>query len=587
MIPPMSEPPGTFADWACDPRRGLEERFGAEILIESTRSLWNRKHNIQEPLDFEARMLRAKQRSLDPAYEPRFTREQALRAQEVLPELKEIHADHLDDRPLRDISFLRFCPAIECVHTSQSEITDWSPLRFLPCLTRLHVFDKVARDFTVLGEVPGLESVNLWLRKPWPDLSGMERLTRLRNFEFSGNILALQVIPRLDALLSAKFTHGQGHSVPVRRVADLPAMPELRRLHLDNAADLDGIERLTHLVNLSIHGCYTDLTPLAALENLTHLFLSGGDYPTLSPISRMPALRKITLCLELPPDLTPLADLPLLHEIAIEQSPIVPAELASLNSLCNPWDEEFTASPARTRQPLRLLLHGDDKTGDEADSTALPRAWGEDQEMANSEARWFTRKVNRLLDRLLGKGWGHANERYARQPGHHHITITRGTDIDRLPKIVRALRKALLEARHPWSILLIVDSLAHYERDMDDIRGLDGDDEEFNAEREREEWEYARQKRRERREFLERKYRLLLSRETGIPIPPQDPEAPRKGSDGDDLDQADEEGDEDDFEPEYDLGTRLHLYATLTERAIYINEQDRGLAEMLFEMKLG
>jgi len=37
---------------------------------------------------------------------------------------------------------------------------------------------------------------------------------------------------------------------------------------------------------------------------------------------------------------------------------------------------------------------------------------------------------------------------------------------------------------------------------------------------------------------------------------------------------------------EYDLGTKLSLYATLTEKAVYVNERDIALAEMLVEMKL-
>ncbi len=42
--------------------------------------------------------------------------------------------------------------------------------------------------------------------------------------------------------------------------------------------------------------------------------------------------------------------------------------------------------------------------------------------------------------------------------------------------------------------------------------------------------------------------------------------------------------DADSGKPEYDLGTRLHLDATITEKAVHIlHEQDPALAEMLFE----
>jgi hypothetical protein len=41
----------------------------------------------------------------------------------------------------------------------------------------------------------------------------------------------------------------------------------------------------------------------------------------------------------------------------------------------------------------------------------------------------------------------------------------------------------------------------------------------------------------------------------------------------------------DDIGTEYDLGTDLSLYFTLTEKAAVIYERDRGLAEMFLEMK--
>ena len=125
----------------------------------------------------------------------------------------------------------------------QSEIRDWSPPLSRPGVTSLMISDEEARDLRVPGKLVRLEKMHLWLRAPWPDLSGLENL------------------------------------------------PCFRELH------------------------YTDLTPLA--------------------------------------------ELPCLHEIVIEHSPVVPAELDSLNSLCNPWDEEFAAAPPRRptrRHPRRNAL---------------------------------------------------------------------------------------------------------------------------------------------------------------------------------------------------------------------------------------
>ena len=184
-----------------------------------------------------------------------------------------------------------------------------------------------------------------------------------------------------------------------------------------------------------------------------------------------------------------MADSPRLHEIAVELSPIVPPELGSLNATFNPWSEEFALPQPRPLAPVKLFGR-DRETMDENKSDAPPRDWADDAEMEKSEAAWGQREITRRLEQLLGKGWRRISGIGA---GHCHVTISCGEDIDRLPEIIGCLRQFAAAARHPWNFLLIVDSLAQYERDMGEIYRAEG--EEFNAEREREEWEYRRQRR--------------------------------------------------------------------------------------------
>lgn len=577
----MADTPADFIDWSTHPDRSQEERYGVELLLEQTEQLCCKKEDVPYHRDYETDRLRRKTRSLDPAYQPDFRRIHVVRTAQVLREFTSFSTGYNDDRPLRDISVLRFCPALDSIQVRQSEISDWSPVATLPSLTKLDIWDKKARDLRLLGGLTRLTSLNLWLSAPWPDLAGFDRLANLHSFTFRGNVLALNAITRLDSVRTAVIKHSSGFNVPLRSIADLPEMPELRCLELENTAELDGIERYAELLNLIIYGYYTDLSPLARLQNLTHLFLSGGDYPDIVPLSRMAALHRLTLCIEFPPDLTPLADSPCLHEILLEISPVIPAELASLNALAPSWDEEFGAAVKRPLKPLRLRIRatGPDADGDENRHFipgTIARDWGENQEMGKSEYRWFVRKTNRRITRLLGKGWGGLNDRFPHSPGQLHITITRPEDIDRLPEIATALRKILASARHPWTYFLIIDSFARFEQNMDEIRG----DDEFDAEGERQEWEYHRQKKLEHREYLQRKYRHQLSLEIGIPIPPSTPAPPSDGAPGDLAFAA-----ADDDEPEYDLGTKLELHAYLNEQAVFINDRDRALAEMLFEMK--
>ena len=455
----MIEMPENFAQWACDPKRTHEERFGAELLIELMHGPWKKKHGIEDPINFQAEQFRKKERSLDPAYQSHYTRQDAERAQEVLPELHSLNLGYFEDRPLRDLSILRFCPPLQSLEIRYGEILDWTPLRIHPTLNKLHITDNKARDLRPIGDLPQLDTLTIIARAPWPDLRGLEKLSRLRDLTFYGNILALNVIPRLESVRSAKISLGGGFKLPVREVGDLPDMPELRRFHLENTAELHGIERHTQLLNLEIYGYYTDLSPLAGLQNLTHLILSGGDYPTIAPIASQSSLRKLTLRIEFPPDLTPLADAPRLHEIALEISPIVPPELATLNSLFNPWTEEFVATPRRPIGPLRLII-GDDEDRKNKVSSALPRDWGDDHKMGASEARWFIRRLNRRLAKLLGKGARSPRERLHPHPGDVLIPVSRTEDIDRLPEIAQAIRKLIASARHPWACTLIIDNLA-------------------------------------------------------------------------------------------------------------------------------
>ncbi|MEK7675297.1 MAG: hypothetical protein AAB676_05620 [Verrucomicrobiota bacterium] len=567
-----------FAAWALHPRRSREERFGAELLIENTLDNWRRKHGLEVHCNWEEIRLRKKERSLNPAYEPQISLQDAERVEEVLGDVKSLDFRQWYDRPLRDLSVIQFCPALEKLDVWDSEIRDWSALLALPELRELHVAEKVGHDFRVIAQLAQLKVLYLRALVPWPDLTGFERLTALSEFEFCGNILALGVIPRLTGLRAAKFHQWVGSGVPLRRVSDLPEMPELRRLYLENTWRLDGIERSPWLLNLEVYGYFDDLSPLAALRHLTHVTVSGGEYKTLQPLAELPELRRAVIRREEPQDCTPLAEAPHLHEIAVELCPVQTAELATLNAMLVPWSEEFAVEPLRPLPPLCLVIR--DHEAHAPDPPAQARDWGEDLEMAASESRWFARQVNGRLTALLGRGWGKVSEYHNSYPGSEHVEITRREDIDRLREIVECLRQLLASARYKWCFWLCVDSLAPYERDLEEIAR---DTDEFDAERERADWEYRRQQDRERREYLEREYRYRLRQEQGLPTRPEDFAPPPPPADGQEETVA--AGSAVPEPPEYDLGTELSLHARLTETTCSINERDRGLAELLLEIK--
>jgi len=561
-----------FAAWACDPARSLEERFGAEILIEQNLGLWRNKHGIAaSPTNYEAERLRTKDRQLNPGYEPQFTRADAEHVEEILPEIKSFNNSIYEDRPIRDLSFVRFCEGLESFEIRYCEINDWTPLLSQPTLTKLNIWGTTARDLRCLGQLTRLQNLRLWPHAPWPDLAGFENLVELRTLSLHGNILALMKVPILPQLRTLEVAHGYGFSLPLRSVADLPDMPELRCLHLDNTTELHGIERYAKLINAVIYGYFTDLTPLVALQELTHLTLSGGEYTSFAPLARLSQLRRLVVRNEEPADFTPLAEAPRLHEIALESCPITPVELTSLQATLAPWSEEFAVPIPRPLAPLQLLFRAAIYDTDDEDGLAA-RDWNENEEMAISERVWLSRQTNQRLTKLLGKGWGGERSEHCWSSTMMHVTICRPEDLDRIPEIVQCLRETLAMTRYPSRYFFVVDPEKWYERDLDDI--YQAEDEEFNAEREREEWEYQKDKERERREFLERKYRHRLQQESGLPTKSEDFAPPKNASEENANADAEDTVTAGDTaaSPAYDLGTDISLYATLTEKACYFNE---------------
>ena len=540
----MSNVTKGFADWACDSRRTLEEKFGAELLMEHTLDLWNKKHQIEVTRNYQAERLRQEARQKNLGYLPVFTREQAERCEEVLPELTRFNVGYTNDRPLRDLSFLQFCPLMESMELRSTEIRDWSWLAGQTALKNLHIgHDPVARDFRVLEKLTALETLYLYLNMPWPDVRGLEKLTALTELHYTGNSLALREVPVLPNVRRFLLSKSYFSSVPLKSPLDLPAMPEVRRMKLDHTLDLDGIERYAKLVNLELYGYYTDLTPLTELKELTHLELHGKNYESLAPLSKLPKLLDLTVQQEVPPDFTPLADAPQLREVKMKGTHIVPAELASLNAMFEPWDELFMLPVPRPLAPLRLIhrkFMGNDATG-ETINAAQQRDFGENHGLNESESSWFVREANRRLKALLAKGGGTKP-----QPrlviNSHSVSITHPEHIERVVEIANCLRELMAATKYKWQLMFIVDSLDRYERNVEDIYEEEG--EEFDVEESREAWKDEQRRRKEYRESLELKYRHRLQQDLGTPgapIKPPTPELEAEEEDEDTLDTTAEE----------------------------------------------
>ena len=126
----------------------------------------------------------------------------------------------MSDRPLRDLTALRFFPAMENLDITDVEVNDLTPLAVMPNL-----------NWLTLMEGSGLGGrLSLQFRRPrseararprlphspsaWPDLTAMAAWTALRDLTYHGNLLALSSVETLPAVRSAR---SQSAAIPPPR----------------------------------------------------------------------------------------------------------------------------------------------------------------------------------------------------------------------------------------------------------------------------------------------------------------------------------------------------------------------------------
>jgi hypothetical protein len=561
----------SFMAWMRNPARTVEELYGAELMIEFV------EEHVQpgrpEKLPRDLRKVLEKIRRIDPAYCPDIARYRIRDIGKLLPTLEYLSVGGYGVRPLRNISFAKYLPGLKKL-SCHGTILDWSPLVELRSLEDLTIHDEQSVDLRPIGQLKQLKSLSLTLYKPWPNLNGFENMESLTDLRYLGNNLALEAVPYFPSVRRAFLGSGR-FNLPIQKISQLPAMPELRRLILVQACDLTGVERYEKLQNLDVDGLYRDLTPLSGLHDLTHLTLKTCETPPLNPIATLGSLRHITLKIEIPPDLVPLTELPMLRRVEVMDTPIVRVEQSSINALCNSWDDDFTVDPPRKLPPLKMWLETPPKYK-AFQVVANPRDWSDDLEMGYSEARWFHALVKRRIKRLLGKDWVPPELRRFASAGHYWMKITQHDHISRVPEIVTALRKIIAKARYPWAVSLSINTLDRYRVEINTLT-----DEEY-AEIELKE---ERREAADREEHLKRLYERELTEDSGIEYfsrgvvcdPPEE--------------EFDDDDDDDDDHPfleltdQYNLGTELSVYAEIRETGIFTHLRTKEQAEMLFEIK--
>ncbi len=577
-----------FIAWALGPERTLEEAYGAERIVELGDRQWSIANGQPHP-SYEQRAKFAKKRRQNPAHRAKLDPAIVARAAEKLSTMTDFSIDSHDDRPLRDLSGLRFFPHLKGLTLYGHEYADISVLRALPKLESLHLNSDELEDLTPIASLSALKNLHLLLRAPWPVLIGFEALTKLETFHYYGNLLPLEDIPRLGQVRDAKFDSGAFCSLPLRNATRLPEMPWLEVLELDGLHRLDGIIRWPRLRNLIVDGPYKDLRPLSGLRGLTHLTLKGEFTRDLSPLAQLPDLRRLTVVSSHPQDYSVLAETPRLHEVIAQGCKINKMELSTLHAVLAPWEDEFAIAEPRPRNRARFTVRDYKELPKNPRESLGPESrWDDDKQMAASECDWFKTRLTSALSSLLGrKGWGRVS---AHGNGYGWISLTTLEAAEQLAVVVETTRQLLCTTRLPWHVHLNVS--------LDDPDDWCDDEEEEGTEeqavqRELEDHRDYEQRRKEEEERLEREHRMRLLQQEGKTVSPDEFASPddtktiaaSQAENEADDDDADEEESGADDKKEKSLAERLWMNAIIAEEGIIADTRNRQAAEHLMGRK--
>ena len=109
----MDQTSDHFLDWARNPSRTLEERYGIVRLLEEVYRRYYRGKD-KDPFDWQSIQRTREARKFNPAYDPQPDLPKLRIVAELLPQVEALHFDSFgDDRPLRNLAFLAFVPQLQ------------------------------------------------------------------------------------------------------------------------------------------------------------------------------------------------------------------------------------------------------------------------------------------------------------------------------------------------------------------------------------------------------------------------------------------------------------------------------------------
>jgi hypothetical protein len=572
--------------------RTVEERFGAEVIMEQVERAFYAKKGWQWESTWEEERECKKARRLNPAYQPKIhygvLRD---RVASIAEEVTSLHVSCDGDRYVRDVSFLQFFPNVTDLHLTGGALQSIEPLKHLPKLESLMVSDHELADLKPIGACTKLKSLYLATYVSWPDFPELSKLTELNFLNWRGNLLLLEEVPALPALEKGEFHHGYGAGTPLRDFRRLPEMGRVRSLTIDMVASLEGVGRYPSLLNLDVKGRFRDLRPLTALPQLTHLKVNRGDVVhsdftfDVTPLVKLPELREVEFVTDQPIDFSPLIEAPKLREISrqgyhVNDRNLNALEVNTINAVLTSWDEDYALPQPRALPPLvfQVVESAYKELTNEARTKQLSMESEFNPRLYVSEITWISRKMEKALTQLVGAKWGEILE--SMDP---MISVQTLEAAERMPEIVQVVRETLAASRRERHAMIVVDLDAEWE--------TEGDEWDPDAEFKREFEDHMAQKKKiaERKAYLERLYQVRLKEQEGEKINPADfgPDnvPPAKEKSDEDPEPDSDVAVYEEKQKEHPMAEALWSRLWVSEKGIYVCPREQAAMEHLMGRK--
>ncbi len=472
-IRPMDALAEEFVAWMMAPERTLDEAFLAEILIEQGLRSWKDREKIEDPdrYNFELRGEHQRRRRLNPAHRRIWSEIDVRRAAEFVVGFESFrHWTHGEDRPVRDLAALRFCPRVKELHLAPTELLDLDGLRHTAELEHLWLQDQIIDDLAGVRFCRELKSVHLWLEYPWCDLRSLADLPELTQLTFHGNLPAFAGVGALRKVTKVLF-EGWGHGrAPVRDGHALPEMPALREARITPIASLAGIEKYAALEEVTFEGPYKSVEPLAALGEVRTLVLGGEHYHDLAPVARMAKLAVLRLAREFPLDYTALLESESLRELERCGEKTLTPEQAGINAALGGWDHECVLpTPRLLPRPVYRYIQTQEPAPIGFARPQAARIEAVSAPVAEAEGKWLAKRLDAALVRKYGRDWGEArSSMYDAARSSVDVNLYDIEIADQLDELIELLRHELAWLRDSWVIDLTVDPKAQWQRDPEE-----------------------------------------------------------------------------------------------------------------------